>query len=153
MTLSRAHRYIVVFIPHPCLGPTVSVIQTEAGNKLTPAGCITGGDVKEPDCVSKSLIQRHTKGPDTASHRLLPILQYGGGRWGVMPSPRLTSEGLSKRTERNVRRIPAPGSPSLSQHSSTEGSSRIRAVRAPTSPLDAAWETRFRPTSSDESPL
>lgn len=43
-------------------------------------------------------------------------------------------------------------SPSLSQHSRMEGSSRITAVRALTSPLDAAWYTMVRSTSSAESP-
>lgn len=42
--------------------------------------------------------------------------------------------------------------PSLSQHSRMEGSSRITAVRALTSPWDAAWYTMDRSTSSDESP-
>lgn len=53
---------------------------------------------------------------------------------------------------KNLKKKCTNNSPSLSQHSRMEGSSRITAVRALTSPLDAAWYTMVRSTSSAESP-
>lgn len=67
-------------------------------------------------------------------------------------SPQKTTSEKIKHCSVDLKKKCTNSSPSLSQHSRMEGSSRITAVRALTSPLDAAWYTMVRSTSSDESP-
>lgn len=67
-------------------------------------------------------------------------------------SQKTTSEKIKHCSVDLKKKKSTNSSPSLSQHSRMEGSSRITAVRALTSPLDAAWYTKVRSTSSAESP-
>lgn len=87
VTLSRARGHTVVSFPHPCLGPTVSAMQTGAGNKPAAAGRLTRETERSLSvCPGPSF-------KDTPRHRqpqAAPVLRHGGGG-GVEAAPRLTS--------------------------------------------------------------